>query len=156
MHSSAIKNTQIWCRVTNLLITPQHFKITGLNVNQMIWVTLQLELFIPAAGRKNTISPLMALCIINCYAKLCWTTFGRRWGHSRLDSALEETLKWIRECRLFDVGSLGHSVVTRTKSYESDGLAACCLLLMGCSCAVDSVCPLTFHLYEFQWVGISW
>ncbi len=151
MHRSAIK-TQIWCRVTNLLITPQRFEMTGLNVNQMIWVTLQLELFILPAGRKNTISPVMGLCIINCYAKLCWTAFGRRCGQSRLASALEETLKWIKKCWLFDVGDCGHSFVTRTKSREDCGLAACCLLRMDWSCAVDSVCPLmsVFHLNLFD------
>lgn len=101
--------------------------MTGLNVNQMIWVTLQLELFISSAGRKNTNSPLMGLCFINCYAKLCWTAFAGCWGHSRLAGALEETLKWIRKCRLSDVGGYDHSVV-RTKSYENDSVTVFSLL----------------------------
>lgn len=102
--------------------------MTGLNVNQMIWVTLQLELFISSAGRKNTNSPLMGLCFINCYAKLCWTAFAGCWGHSRLAGALEETLKWIRKCRLSDVGGYDHSVVVRTKSYENDSVTVFSLL----------------------------
>lgn len=102
--------------------------MTGLNVNQMIWVTLQLELFISSAGRKNTNSPLMGLCIINCYAKLCWTAFAGCRGHSRLASALEEILKWIRKCRLSDVGGYDHSVVVRTKSHEKDSFTVFSLL----------------------------
>lgn len=73
MHSSAIKrNTQIWCHVTNLLISPQCSGKTGLNVTQMIWVALHLELFIPPSAGRMQFFPVMALCIINCYARACW------------------------------------------------------------------------------------
>lgn len=77
--------------------------MTGFNVIQMIWVALQLELFIPPAGRKNTILPVMAVCIINCYAELCWAAFRECGGQSRLADALEEALKRIRKC-VVDVG----------------------------------------------------
>ena len=62
-----------------------------------------MELFIPLAARKNTILPVMAVCIIKCYAELCWAALRQRGGQSRLADALEEALKRIRK-RVVDVG----------------------------------------------------
>lgn len=94
MHSSAIKTRRSDAVSLIYWLFLQRFKTTGLNVNQMIWVTLQKELFIPHSRQEEYNSPLWRLYVLLTVMPSC---VGRRRYRSRLSPATVETLKWMRK-----------------------------------------------------------